>query len=179
MRSGIIIEMDGGLFLVIETQHVKRENRRALVRTKLKNLLTGSIVEKSLRSEDSFPQAYIEDKKMQYLYKEQANYFFMDQSTYEQVAIEKEKLGAIVNFLKEGMDATVHFHKNVVVSVDLPFFIDLKVEYTEQWIKGDTAKGGTKPAKLETGATVKVPLFIITGEVIKIDTRTGEYAGRV
>lgn len=179
LRSGIAIEMDGGLFMVLETQHVKRENRRAIVRTKLKNLQTGVITDTALRPEDVFKQAYIELKKMQYLYSDDAAYYFMDQLTYEEVGVTKSIVGDDVKFIKEGMEVTASVYNNAIVSITLPPFVNLKVSYTEPGIKGDTAKGGSKPATIETGAVIKVPLFINTNDVIKIDTRTGEYAGRV
>jgi elongation factor P len=178
-RNGIIIEMEGDLFLVLETQHVKKENRRALVKTRLRNLKTGVIIDPSLRPEDTFEQAYIEMKKMQYLYHDQSTYHIMDLATYEQVSVDAGLIGENTKFLKDNMEVTASLHKNKIVGITLPPTVDLKVQYTEPWIKGDTAKGGTKPATLETGAVVKVPLFINTDDTIKIDTRTGEYAGRV
>ena len=177
-KNGFVIEMNKALFVVLASQHIKPGKGGAFIRTKLKNLQTGSIVEKTLRPEEAYPQAYMESKKIQYLYKDHFIYHFMDQATYEQIAINESMLGDDVKFLKDGMEILASIHKSSVVGISLPPFIDLKVTYTEPGIKGDTAKGGSKPATLETGAIVKVPLFINTNETIHIDTRTGEYAGR-
>ncbi|MBN1353921.1 MAG: elongation factor P [Candidatus Omnitrophica bacterium] len=178
-KNGFVIEIEKELFLVVGAQHIKPGKGGAFVRAKLKNLKTGAIAERTLRPEDSFPQAFIEQKTMQYLYKDQSLYHLMDQATYEQVAIEEDKIGENAKFLKDGMEITAYIHKNKIVDIALPPFVELKVSYTEPGIKGDTARGGSKPATLETGAIVKVPLFINTNDIIKIDTRTGEYGGRV
>lgn len=178
-KSGFIIEIGKELYLVLDSQHIKPGKGGAFVRAKLKNVQNGAIAERTFRPEDSFPQAYIEEKKMQYLYKDPSTYYFMDQSTYEQVALGEGIVGEDAKFLKDGMEITASFYKDKIVEIRLPPFIDLKITYTEPWVKGDRAKLGLKPATLETGAVIKVPLFINTGDIIKIDTRTGEYAGRV
>ena len=178
-RNGSVIEMGGSLFTILSSQHIKPGKGGAFVRAKLKNLQSGSITEKTLRPEDSFPQAYIETKKMQYLYHDEAAYHFMDQATYEQTTIQKEALGEAAKFLKDGREVTASCHKNSIVGISLPAFVEMNVTYTEPGIKGDTAKGGTKPATIEGGAVIRVPLFINKDDTIRIDTRTGEYAGRV
>ena len=177
-KNGFVVEINKTLFQVLESQHIKPGKGGAFVRAKLRNMDTGSITDNRYRPEDAFPQAYIENKVMQFLYKDSSSYHFMDQSTYEQIEIAEDIIGSAVKFLKDGMDATVSFHKNRIVGVSLPSYVELKISYTEPGIKGDTAKGGSKPATTETGATVRVPLFINTGDVIQVDTRTGEYGGR-
>lgn len=177
-RNGIFVEIAGGLFLVLETEHVKRQNRRALVRTKLRNLQTGVISESSFRSEEAFEQAFIEQKTVQYIYHDDSLYYFMDQATYEQNGIKKEVVGDCAKFLKDGIEVTVSIYKEKIVGIALPPFIELKVTYTEPGIKGDTAKSGSKPATLETGAVITVPLFVNADDIIKVDTRTGDYSGR-
>lgn len=178
-KSGFVIEIENGLYQVLDSQHIKPGKGGAFVKAKLKNLRNGAIAERKFRPEDTFPQAYIETKKMQYLYNDHSTYHFMDQSTYEEIQIKKDTLGDNVKFLKDGMGITASVYKDSIVGIALPLFINLKITYTEQWIKGDTAKGGSKPATLETGAVIKVPLFINTDDIIKVDTRTGVYAGRV
>ena len=178
-RSGIVVEIDKTLYAVVSAQHTKPGKGGAFVKAKLKNLQTSSIAERTFRPEDAFPQAYIEDKKMQFLFHDGSGYHFMDQITYEQVAIDGDTLGDGVKFIKDGMEITASFHKGTIVGVSLPSFVAMKITYTEPGIKGDTAKGGSKPATLESGAVVRVPLFINNGDVINIDTRSGEYAGRV
>jgi len=178
-KSGFVIEINNGLYLVVGSQHIKPGKGGAFVRAKLKNLQTGAIAERTFRPEDSFPQAFIEEKKMQFLYKDHSIYYFMDQTTFAQMGINEEMVGDNTKFLKDGTEVTASLYKNSVVGLTLPPFVELKVTYTEPGIKGDTAKGGTKPATLETGAVIKVPLFINTDDVVQIDTRTGEYVGRV
>lgn len=177
-KSGFVIEIKSELYQVLDSQHIKPGKGGAFIRAKLKNLQNGAIAERTFRPEDTFPQAYIETKKMQYLYNDHSTYHFMDQSTYEEIQIKKDVLGDNVKFLKDGAWITASVYKDSIVGIALPLFINLKVTYTEQWIKGDTAKGGSKPATLETGAVIKVPLFINTDDIIKVDTRTGVYTGR-
>jgi len=177
-KSGFIIEMNKDLYMVVSAQHIKPGKGGAFVRVKLKNIQTGATAESTFRPEDSFSQAFIEEKKMQYLYHDQSIYYFMDQTTYEQVGVDEDMVGDAVKFLKDNMVISTSIHKGKIIWITLPAFVGLKVTYTEPGIKGDTAKGGSKPATLETGATIKVPLFINTDDVVKIDTRTGEYAGR-
>ena len=177
-RSGHIVQINGALYAVLHSQHIKPGKGGAFVRAKLKNLSTGSSFEQTFRPEDSFSQAYIEQKKMQYLYRDGSIHYFMDQSTYEQIGINESAIGENARLLKEGAEIDVSFHDQKPIGVTLPPFVELKVSYTEPGIKGDTAKGGTKPATVETGAAVKVPLFVNTGDIIRIDTRTGNYSGR-
>ncbi|MFC1576694.1 elongation factor P, partial [Candidatus Omnitrophota bacterium] len=177
-RSGIIVEISKVLHVVVSSQHIKPGKGGAFIRAKLKNLQNGTTAEKTYRPEDSFPQAYIEEKKMQFLYKDQSIYHFMDQATYEQIALGEDKVGETAKFLKDGMEISASIYKNDIIDINLPSFVTLEVKYTEPGIKGDTAKGGSKPATLETDVEVKVPLFVNTGDIIRIDTRTGEYSGR-
>ena len=177
-RNGIVVEKDNGLFIVMESQHIKPGKGGAFIRAKLKNLKTGAIAEQTYRPTDSFQQAYIEEHKMQFLYKEHTIYHFMNQETYEQTGISQDTIGDNVKFMKDGMEISASFYKDAIIGITLPSFVSLKVTYTEPGIKGDTAKGGSKPATLETGAVIKVPLFINTDDIINIDTRTGQYSGR-
>ena len=179
-KNGFIVEINKTLFQVLESQHIKPGKGGAFVRAKLRNMDTGSITDNRYRPEDAFPQAYIENKVMQFLYKDSfSSYHFMAPDTYEQIEITESAIGSTAKFLKDGMDATVSFHKERIVGVSLPSYVELKISYTEPGMRGDTAKGGSKPATTETGAIVRVPLFINTDDVIKVDTRTGEYGGRV
>ena len=177
-RGGFVVEISGELFLVLDSQHVKPGKGGAFVRARLKNLKTGAIAERTFRPDESVPQAYIEQKKMQYLYHDESVYHFMDQTSYEQIGISKKTLGEAIKFLKDGMEVTASVHKDAIIDISVPPFINLKVTYTEPGIRGNTAKGGSKAATMETGATIKVPLFINTDDIIRVDTRTGAYAGR-
>lgn len=177
-RNGVTFEMDGNVVQVIEFQHVKPGKGAAFVRTKYKNVITGAVVERSFNPTDKYPTAYIERKDMQYLYSEDDLYYFMDMETYEQLPIDKSKLGASFAFVKENTEVKVLSYKGNVFGVEPPFFVELEVAETDPGFKGDTATNATKPAKLETGAEIKVPLFIDQGDVIRIDTRTGEYMER-
>lgn len=177
-RSGIAIEVNRVLHMILESQHIKPGKGGAFVRVKLKNFATGASFEQTFRPEDTFPQAYIEQKKMQHLYHDDSIHYFMDQSTYEQIGMDESAIGENAKFLKDGMEADVSFYKDKPIGITLPPFVELKITYTEPGIKGDTAKGGLKHATLETGATVRVPLFINTGDTIRLDTRTGDYSRR-
>jgi elongation factor P len=170
--------MDGNVVSIIEFQHVKPGKGAAFVRTKIRNVITGSVTEKTFNPNDKFPTAYIERKDMQYLYNDGDLYYFMDSETFEQIPINKGVLGDNFKFVKENMDCKVLSYKGSVFGVEPPNFVELKVVETDPGFKGDTATNATKPAKLETGAEIKVPLFINEGEVIRIDTRTGEYMER-
>ena len=173
------MEYEGDIYVIVDYQHVKPGKGGAFVRTKLKNLRTKRILDKTFRAEERFQDAFVEEKKAQYLYAGADTYHFMDQQTFEEISIDAERLSGIVNYLKENMEISLLCYQNEILEAKLPMFISLKIEHTEPGIKGDTAKGSFKPAVLETGATVQVPLFIDTGDVIKIDTRTGEYVERV
>jgi translation elongation factor P len=177
-RNGVTFEMDGNIFQIIEFQHVKPGKGAAFVRTKFKNIKTGATVERSFNPSDKFENAVIERKEMQYLYKDGDLYYFMDTETYEQTPINASEIGDALKFVKENEIVKILTHKGNVFGIEPPIFVELEIVETEPGFKGDTATGATKPAKLETGATVKVPLFINQGDRIKIDTRTGEYMER-
>ena len=177
-RNGITFEMDGNVVQVIEFQHVKPGKGAAFVRTKYKNVITGAVVERSFNPTDKYPTAYIERKDMQYLYSDGDLYYFMDMETSEQQPIDKSKLGPAFQFVKENMEVKVLSYKGNVFGVEPPNFVELEVTETDPGFKGDTATNATKPATLETGAEIKVPLFINQGDMIRIDTRTGEYMER-
>lgn len=177
-KSGLFIKLDNELFMIIESEHYKPGKGGALVRTKLKNVRSGTSVDKTFRAGETVEDVFVEEKKYQYLYASDDNYHFMDNETYEQISLPEEKVGDVKEFLKENIEVTVLVHKGDALSIKLPTFINLKVAETEPGVKGDTVKVGTKNAKLETGANVQVPLFIVTGDVITIDTRTGKYMGR-
>ena len=177
-RNGITFEMDGNVVQVIEFQHVKPGKGAAFVRTKYKNVITGAVVERSFNPTDKYPTAYIERKDMQYLYSDGDLYYFMDMETDEQQPIDKSKLGPAFQFVKENMEVKVLAYKGNVFGVEPPNIVELEVTETDPGFKGDTATNATKPATLETGAEIKVPLFINQRDMIRIDTRTGEYMER-
>ena len=177
-RNGVTFDMDGAVMQIIEFQHVKPGKGAAFVRTKLRNVVTGAVIEKTFSPTDKYPTAIVEKKDMQYLYSDGELYYFMDMESYEQTPIDGEKLGDNFKFVKEEMMCKVVSYKGTVISVEPPMFVELEVTETEPGFKGDTAQGATKPATLETGAQIKVPLFINIGDVLKIDTRTGEYLER-
>ena len=178
-RNGVTMEYEGNIYQVIEFQHVKPGKGAAFVRTKLKNLVTGAVVEKTFRPTEKMPKAMIERKDMTYLYNDGDLYNFMDAETYDQIAIPASEVGDALKFVKENEMVKVCSHKGSVFAVEPPLFVELEITETEPGFKGDTAQGATKPAIVETGATVMVPLFVETGDVLKIDTRTGEYLSRV
>jgi elongation factor P len=178
LRQGKIITYKGQLHEVVEAQHYKPGKGGAFVRTKLRNLSTKSIISETLRPDDSFDEAYIEQKSMQYLYKDSHGYCFMDETTYEQIHISEDQMGDAADYLKENMTVTANIYDGKIMSISPPMQVILKIVETEPGFRGDTVSGATKPATLETGKVVKVPLFVENGEVIKVDTRTGEYAGR-
>ncbi len=178
-RNGATIEYEGEIYTVIEFQHVKPGKGAAFVRTKLRNLKTGTTIEKTFRPTEKMPKAHIERKDMQYLYSDGELYHFMDVETYDQIALNKEQLGDSLTFVKENDMVKILSHKGIVFGIEPPLFVELEIIETEPGFKGDTATGATKPATVETGAIVQVPLFIEIGEKIKIDTRTGEYLSRV
>ncbi len=178
-RNGLTVEMDNGIFQIIEFQHVKPGKGAAFVRTKLKNIINGGVVEKSFRPTEKFPQARIDRKDMQYLYSDGDLFNFMDVESYEQIALNSETIGDALKFVKENEMVKICSHNGNVFAVEPPLFVELEITETEPGFKGDTATGATKPAVVETGATVYVPLFVELGDKIKIDTRTGEYLSRV
>ncbi len=177
-RNGMTFEMDGQVVQVVEFQHVKPGKGAAFVRTKYKNVITGAVVETSFNPTAKFPTAYVERKDMQYSYNDGDLYYFMDLESYEQVPISKDVLGPSFAFVKEEMEVKVLSYKGNVFGVEPPFFVELQVTKTEPGFKGNTATNATKPAIVETGAEIRVPLFIDEGDMIRIDTRTGEYMER-
>ena len=178
-RNGITIELEGNIYQIIEFQHVKPGKGAAFVRTKLKNIISGGVVEKTFRPTEKFENAHIERKDMQYLYQDGDLYNFMDMETYDQIALNSDVVGDALKFVKENETVKICSHNGNVFSVEPPLFVELEITETEPGFKGDTAQGATKPAVVETGATVMVPLFVEQGDVLKIDTRTGEYLSRV
>ena len=178
-KNGVTLEIDGNVVQIIEFQHVKPGKGAAFVRAKLKNVISGGVVEKTFRPTEKFPQARIERQDMQYLYSDGDLYNFMNMETYDQIALNKETIGDALKFVKENEMVKICSHNGNVFAVEAPLFVELEVTETEPGFKGDTAQGATKPATVETGATVNVPLFVNTGDKIKIDTRSGEYLSRV
>lgn len=178
-RNGLTVEIDGNIYQILEFQHVKPGKGAAFVRTKLRNIINGGAIEKTFRPNEKFEQARIDRKDMQYLYQDGDLFNFMDVETYDQVALNSEVVGDALKFVKENEVVKICSHKDNVFSVEPPLFVELAIVETEPGFKGDTAQGATKPAILETGATVMVPLFIEQGDVLKIDTRSGEYLSRV
>ncbi len=178
-RNGVTFELDGNIFQIVEFQHVKPGKGAAFVRTKLKNIVTGATVERTFNPTDKMPKAHIERKDMQFLYSDDDLYHFMDTETFEQMPIGKDNIGDALKFVKENEVVKILSHKGNVFGIEPPTFVELKIIETEPGYKGDTATGATKPATVETGAVIKVPLFVDSGEVIRIDTRTGEYMERV
>ena len=170
--------MDGNVVQIIEFQHVKPGKGAAFVRTKIRNVISGAVTEKTFSPTEKFPTAFVERKDMQYLYQDGDLYYFMDNETYENIPISADTLGDNFKFVKENMDCKVLSYKGNVFGVEPPFFVELEVVETDPGFKGDAATNATKPAKLETGAEIKVPLFIEEGDHIKVDTRTGEYMER-
>ncbi|MCT4661268.1 MAG: elongation factor P [Tissierellales bacterium] len=177
-RKGMTIIIDNDLYTIVDFLHVKPGKGAAFVRATIKNLKTGSIKEDTFNPNDKYPKAHIETKMMQYLYTDGELYHFMDNETYEQIALNFDQVEDAIKFLKENDSATMKFHEGKPFQVDAPNFVELEIVETEPGVKGNTATGATKPAKVETGATVNVPLFVNQGDVIKIDTRTGEYLSR-
>ena len=178
-KNGITIEVEGNVFQIMEFQHVKPGKGAAFVRTKLKNIISGGVVEKTFRPTEKFPQARIDRKEMQYLYADGDMYNFMDTENYEQTALNSDEVGDALKFVKENEMVKVCSYNGNVFAVEPPLFVELEITDTEPGFKGDTATGATKPATVETGATVAVPLFVNQGDTIKIDTRTAEYLSRV
>ena len=177
-RKGITIEWDGGVWNIVDFQHVKPGKGAAFVRTKIKNVMNGAVVERSFNPTDKCPRAIIDTKEMQYLYEDGGLYYFMDLETYEQLPLNHDQVEDAIPYVKENTNVTVRFFKGSAFSVEAPNFVVLEVTDTEPGFKGDTASNTYKPAKLETGYSLQVPLFINTGDTIRVDTRTGEYMER-
>jgi len=178
LRTGLTIEVEGEIYSVVEFLHVKPGKGAAFVRTKLKNLRSGNTVEKTFRAGEKVARAHIELREMQFMYSTGDEYFFMDMETYDQIALRADDLGDAPKYLLENMTIGIQFYQGEPVGVDLPTTVVLEVVHTEPGFKGDTAQGATKPATLQTGITIQVPLFVEQGERIKVDTRTGEYLSR-
>ncbi len=178
-HTGLTIEVDGEIYTVIDFQHVKPGKGAAFVRSRLKNVRTGSITEKTFRAGEKVPRAMIERKEMEYLYNNGEEYILMDLETYEQVSLRAQQLAEHTKFMKENMHLTMMVFKGECVGIELPHSVELKVVETDPGFKGDTASGGSKPAKLESGLVVQVPFFINEGDILRIDTRSGEYLERV
>ncbi|NPV79795.1 MAG: elongation factor P [Firmicutes bacterium] len=178
-KTGVTIEVEGEVYQVVDFQHVKPGKGSAFVRSRLKNVKTGHVIERTFRAGEKLPRAHIDYREMQYLYSSDDDYYFMDTATYEQMTLNKEKLGDAVKYLKENMVLGILMYEGAPIGVELPNFVDLKVVETDPGVRGDTAQGGSKPARLETGAVVQVPLFINTGDLIRVDTRTDQYLERL
>ena len=178
-RNGVTFEFEGNVFQVVEFQHVKPGKGAAFVRTKLKNVITGGVVEKTFRPTEKMPKAHIERKNMAYSYNDGDLFYFMDNETFDMMPLSQDQLGDALKFVTENMNVVVLSYKGSVFGVEPPTFVELKVTETEPGFKGDTSTGATKPATLETGATINVPLFVDQDDVIRVDTRTGEYMERV
>jgi len=177
-KPGVSIETNGGLFQVIDYTHNKTA-QQAVIKIKMKNMITGAIIERSFRPAEKVEKAHIEYKNMQYLYHVQDDFTFMDQQTYEQITLTKEKIGEAAGYIKEESLVTLMFYKDQIIGINIPNSVELKIVETEPGYKGDTVSGAQKPAKLETGVMVNVPLFINQGDTVKIDTRSGKYIERV
>jgi elongation factor P len=179
LRKGVIIDIDGALYNVLDYQHLKLGRGSAQVRMKLRDIRSGAVVEKTVQAGSKFPRIRLDTQTVQFLYADGDLYHFMNVETYDQFALNREQLGDAVNYLKEGLQLEVQFYQDEPIGVELPITVDLRVTHTEPGFKGDTATGGTKPATLETGLTVQVPLFVNVGDVIRVDTRDGSYITRV
>ena len=177
-KKGLTVEWDGGVWTIVDFQHVKPGKGAAFVRTKIKNIMTGAVVERSFNPTDKMPKAIVETKDMEYLYNDGDLFYFMDPESYEQLPLTRDKVEDAIPFMKENTVATIRFFKGDAFSVEAPNFVELQVTDTEPGFKGDTASNTTKPATVETGYTLQVPLFINTGDMLRIDTRTGEYMSR-
>ena len=179
LRKGLKIELDGEPYIIVQFEFVKPGKGQALYKCKLKNMVTGVQFDKTFRSNEKFNSPNLEEHEMEYLYAEDTNYCFMNTSTYEQEFLSGEQVGDAIHFLKENTVCSVLFYEERPIGLTLPMFVELKIEHTEPWVKGDTASGDSKPATLETGYVLQVPPFVESGTKIRIDTRTGEYVERV
>jgi elongation factor P len=179
LKKGVIIEVDRQLYSIMDYQHQKIGRGSAQVRMKLRNIRTGSISDTTVQAGTKFPRVRLEQRAMQYLYTEDNNYYFMDQESYDQIGLSSAQLGEVVGYLKDGMVIQVQFYENEPVDVEPPITVELQIVEADPGFRGDTASGGTKPAKLETGMVVQVPLFVNQGETIRVDTRNGTYLERV
>lgn len=178
-RNGLKIEIDGEPYIIVEFQHVKPGKGGAFVRTKMKSLKSGNVIDRTFRSGEKVDVPELEEKTMQYLYAADKDRVLMDTSSYEQISMSEKQLGDSVNYLKENMEIKVLYFKGQPINIDIPMFVELKIARTDPGVRGDTASGGSKPATLETGAVVKVPFYLNEGDVVKIDTRSGTFIERV
>ena len=178
-RKGMTVEIDGDVCVIVDFQHVKPGKGAAFVRTKIRNIMTGVIVERTFNPSEKFPRAHIETREMQYLYNDGALYYFMDTQTYDQIPLDREQVEEAMKYVKENMNVMIKFYEGNAFSVEPPNFVELEIVETDPGVRGDTASGGSKPATLETGAVINVPLFVNIGDIIRIDTRTDEYMERV
>jgi len=179
IKSGLTILVDDQVWVVLDCQHIKPGKGAAFARARLRNLKNSSVQEKTFRGDEKIEEAYVEERKLQYQYNSGGMYHFMDQETYEEMAVSEDDIGDNKKFLKDNLEVLAYYYKDEVLNVALPNFIEVKILHTEPGIKGDTAKSGSKPAEIETGATIQVPLFINEGDSIKVDTRTGGYIERI
>ena len=178
-KSGLIIKFNNDLCEILDFQLVKMQQRQPIVRTKLRNIKTGNVLEQAFRSGDKFEDIYLEDRPVQYLYHEDTKYHFMDSESYHEIVVNQSLLGDKINFLKDNSEAVGRFNGEELILVELPPSVALKISETEPGVRGDTAKSGTKPATVETGAVIKVPLFVNPGDTVRVDTRTGQYLERI
>jgi elongation factor P len=179
LKKGITIMLDGQLYQVLDYQHIKMGRGSAQIRIRLRDVKAGHQIEKSFQASEKFAKAFLEKRPVQFLYSDGELYHLMDTETYEQYAIDKEMVGDAVNYLKENMNLELQTHKGVAIGIELPLSVELKIEETGPGFKGNTASAGGKPAKMETGITIQVPFFLNAGDIIKVDTRTGQYLERV
>jgi elongation factor P len=179
LKNGMTVDLPEGLFSVVESQHVKPGKGGAFVRTKLKNVRTGAVIERTYRADEKLEQAIIDKREMQYLYRDGDQYVFMDNNTYDQMHVDGSSLGDAQKFIKEGDSAVLQMYRNEIVGVDLPAAVELTVSMTDPGLQGDRVSGAKKPATLETGHTLQVPLFVNQGDRVKVDTRSGDYITRV
>lgn len=179
IKQGVTVLVDGQVFIVVDTEHVKPGKGAAFVRARLRNPKNNTIQERTWRGDEKIDQAFVEERKLQYQYSSGNMYHFMDRDNFEDIAISKDTLGDKAKFLKDNLEVLGYFYKNETLNINLPLFVEYTIAHSEPGIKGDTAKSGTKPAEIETGATILVPLFINAGDRIKVDTRTGSYVERV
>ena len=179
LKNGLTVKVEGTVYLIAEFQQVKPGKGAAFVRTKLKNMRTGAVIDRTFRSGDKVEEAFVNERKLQYLYKSGETFHFMDTETYDQLSIEKDQMGNTPDYLKENMVMILLEHEGQIITVSPPMFVELKVVEADPGLRGDTAKGGNKIARLETGASIQVPLFVKAGDTIKVDTRTGSYVNRL
>jgi len=178
-RNGLKVEIDNEPFIIVEFQHVKPGKGGAFVRTKLKSLRSGNVIDRTYRSGEKLDTPELEEKKMQYLYAADKDRVFMDTTSYEQVSLNEGQLGDSINYLKENMEIKILYYKGQPINIDIPMFVELAISRTDPGVRGDTASGGSKPATLETGAVIKIPFYLNEGDIVKVDTRTGTFIERV